>query len=117
MSLRQYDEAEKVYERLAKEYPDLAPPRAGHVEARFLAKLSAGDLLFLYSDGAYESLESHVEESIGVERLAGMVERCAGRSLRETGEGVRALLEEASAPGDLEDDTTLMALRVRGPFS
>lgn len=78
-------------------------------------RLSPGDLLFLYSDGAYESLESHDEESVGVERLAGMVERFAGRSPRETVDGVRALLEEAIAPGEFEDDTTLMALRVRLP--
>ena len=43
MSLRNYSEAEAVYGRLTNEYPDLSPPRAGQIEACFLAALEKGD--------------------------------------------------------------------------
>ncbi|MFT7664382.1 MAG: DNA-directed RNA polymerase subunit alpha, partial [Planctomycetota bacterium] len=43
MSVANYSEAQNVYTRLASEYPDLAPPRAGLIEARLQATLASGD--------------------------------------------------------------------------
>ncbi len=53
MSLCNYPEAQKVYGRLAGEYPDLAPPRAGLIESRFLEALGKGD-----EEAAVAELES-----------------------------------------------------------
>ncbi|MFE7511302.1 SpoIIE family protein phosphatase [Streptomyces sp. NPDC057540] len=68
--------------------------------------LRPGDTLLLYTDGLIERRHGGLDE--GVARLASQMERCDGHDLDTL---VDALL--GSAVGDTDDDTSLVAVRVR----
>ncbi|MFE5910072.1 SpoIIE family protein phosphatase [Streptomyces wedmorensis] len=69
--------------------------------------LRPGDTLLLYTDGLIERRHSGIDE--GLTRLAGEAERLAGR---ETDLLVDELLRTAT--GDTDDDTSIVAVHVRG---
>ncbi len=75
--------------------------------------LHPGDLLFVYTDGACEPLEKSGDPQSGSERLLAAVRPRLGRPAAEVVAGVREFLVEQVGPEGFEDDTTLMAIRVR----
>ena len=84
---------------------------AGHGYSEIEVQLSAGDLLFFYTDGCVE-MENDQEEFFGSERLEALV-AASGRS---SADDVLATVEQAISTfrggRDLFDDATMMVVRV-----
>ena len=75
-------------------------------------RLSSGDLLLLYTDGVTEALNS-TEEEFGTERLAEIVLRTPDTSPRELVAALRRSIQEFTNGHPLEDDTTILAVKVQ----
>jgi sigma-B regulation protein RsbU (phosphoserine phosphatase) len=73
--------------------------------------LDAGDVLLLYTDGVTEA-ESSDGEQFGAERLASLVRAYRGASSAEIVEAVRDAVQEFHEGRPLDDDLTLIAVKV-----
>jgi sigma-B regulation protein RsbU (phosphoserine phosphatase) len=84
---------------------------AGHGYAEREVQLSAGNLLFFYTDGVVE-MENEAEDMFGTERLESLV----AASARDNADTVLMKVEQAIAEfrghRDLFDDATMMAVTV-----
>lgn len=80
-----------------------------HVQS---AKLEAGDVLFLFSDGVVEAHADQNDDVFGFERLEASLARLAGRDVEQICEGVLADLERHTRGGPREDDLTLLVLEI-----
>jgi sigma-B regulation protein RsbU (phosphoserine phosphatase) len=74
-------------------------------------KLSAGDVLLLYTDGITEALNMDMEE-FGMERLAGFIQNAADLTATDMLQVVRQGISAYSGDVPLADDLTLVALKV-----
>ena len=74
-------------------------------------KLSAGDVLLLYTDGITEALNIDMEQ-FGVERLAGFIQNAADLTAADMLQVVRQGISVYSGGVPLADDLTLVALKV-----
>ena len=74
--------------------------------------LEAGDLLFIYTDGASDLLEHTTPAIPGADQLSAQVERLVDRPPQEVVDHVVDQLKERVGDGAFPDDTTLMALRI-----
>ena len=86
-----------------------APPEIGRLELR------AGDLLFVYTDGACEMLEDGSGARSGIDHLASVVTAAAEESSEEVVRRVAAYLREHAGEQGFEDDTTLLAAGIHAP--
>lgn len=82
-------------------------PQANYQEGRL--SLRSGDLLLLYTDGITERRNG--EDEFGSERLHTLVARGRRRSARALQESILSAVH-SHAPGPLEDDTTLLVVKV-----
>jgi sigma-B regulation protein RsbU (phosphoserine phosphatase) len=83
-------------------------------DARFEERpvaLAPGDLLVLYTDGVSEA-EASRGEQFGVQRLERTVRRLADRGAREIVDGVVAEVTAWAGDRGLNDDLTLVVIRV-----
>lgn len=83
-----------------------------HVPAADRVALAAGDLLFLYTDGASELLEEGEGTDVGIARLAAAVLPLAHQPVGDVVTGVTAHLRNHLGTRGFPDDTTLLAIRV-----
>jgi serine phosphatase RsbU (regulator of sigma subunit) len=74
-------------------------------------RVQAGDLLVMFSDGVTEA-ENPAGEELGDDRLAGFLERVAGKSATEVIEGIQRELAAFCGTAAARDDVTLMAVKV-----
>jgi len=93
-------------------YP-LGVRRALEVEPR-LARLDAGDSLFLFSDGLVEARAEGSDDLFGFQRLEESLERHAGGSVESLRDGVLADVVAFTNGGEREDDMTVVVLRLPG---
>jgi Stage II sporulation protein E (SpoIIE) len=93
-------------------YP-LGVRRALEVEPR-LARLDAGDSLFLFSDGLVEARAEGSDDLFGFQRLEESLERHAGGSVERLRDGVLADVVAFTNGGEREDDMTVVVLRLPG---
>jgi len=75
--------------------------------------LQPGDRLLLYTDGVVESVNSAKEE-FGEERLEGLLRETVGRSPQHFITSLRERLQQFSGTSTPADDTTIIAVNVRG---
>lgn len=75
--------------------------------------LLPGDLLLLYTDGVSEARNSSDEE-FGTERLSRVVKENPNLTAREIVAALRRNLQEYTSGQPLEDDTTILAVKVQG---
>jgi serine phosphatase RsbU (regulator of sigma subunit) len=73
--------------------------------------LVPGDLLLLYTDGVTEARNSG-EEEFGTDRLAEILSANSGSSARELVTSVRRKIQEFTDGGAVDDDTTIVAVKV-----
>lgn len=76
-------------------------------------KLSAGDVLLLYTDGLTEALNINLEQ-FGSERLTEFIQHAADLSASDMLQVVRKSISAHSGDTPLADDLTLVALKVSG---
>lgn len=77
--------------------------------------LEKGDLVFVYSDGASEMLETETgSKAEGIDRLATAVEAAAHLDVAEVLASVKDFLHGEAGEAGFDDDVTLMALRFLG---
>jgi hypothetical protein len=76
------------------------------------ARLSAGDTLFLYSDGVVEARREGSDDMFGFERLEESLARHAGRGPEGLRDGVLADVARFTANAPREDDQTILVLRL-----
>lgn len=81
------------------------------VESR-LARLDAGDSIFLCSDGLIEAHGERSDEAFGFERLERVLSKLAGRSPRALRDAVLAELRDFVGNAPREDDLTLLVFRM-----
>lgn len=81
------------------------------VEPR-LARLAAGDTVFLCSDGLIEARREGSEEHFGFDRLEQLLATLAGRPPRALRDAVLAELAAFTGDSPREDDLTLLVLRL-----
>ena len=74
--------------------------------------LEAGDLLFVYTDGASDLFEHTMPATPGADQLSAQVEGLVDRPPQEVVDHVVGQLKERVGDGVFPDDTTLMALRI-----
>jgi serine phosphatase RsbU (regulator of sigma subunit) len=74
--------------------------------------LRPGDLLFVYTDGASELLEGDDHVEAGFERLEALLKPLLALTAREIVEKVAEELTRFAGESGLQDDTTLLAIRV-----
>lgn len=75
-------------------------------------RLRTRDLLFIYTDGASETLESVGGWVSGINRLETVVREVGNEPAREVVDRIAAYLRQQVGPEGFEDDTTLMAIRI-----
>jgi phosphoserine phosphatase RsbU/P len=73
-------------------------------------QLEQGDLLFLFTDGVIESVDTDGKE-YGLERIAELVKRCAGETVEQMRQHIITELSRHRAGADLRDDTTFVLLK------
>jgi Stage II sporulation protein E (SpoIIE) len=93
-------------------YP-LGVRRTIEVEPR-LARLDAGDSLFLFSDGLVEARAEGSDDLFGFERLEESLGRHAGGSVERLRDGVLADVAAFTRSEHREDDMTVVVLRLPG---
>jgi hypothetical protein len=76
------------------------------------AKLSAGDTLFLFSDGVVEARREGSDEMFGFERLEESLARHTGRGPEGLRDGVLADVTRFTGNAPREDDQTILVLRL-----
>jgi sigma-B regulation protein RsbU (phosphoserine phosphatase) len=81
----------------------------GYTEQHF--ELAAGDVLFFYTDGCVEA-ENAAGEMFGSERLEHILSESAGRGADEVLVAVEADVSRFRADVELQDDATMMVVRV-----
>jgi hypothetical protein len=91
-------------------YP-LGVRRTLEVEPR-LARLDAGDALFLFSDGLVEARAEGSDDLFGFERLEESLGRHAGESVEGLRDGVLADVVAFTRGMEREDDVTVVVLRL-----
>jgi len=91
-------------------YP-LGVRRSLEVEPR-LARLDAGDALFLFSDGLVEARAEGSDDLFGFERLEESLGRHAGGSVEALRDGVLADVGAFTKGMEREDDVTVVVLRL-----
>lgn len=91
-------------------YP-LGVRRTLEVEPR-LARLDAGDALFLFSDGLVEARAEGSDDLFGFERLEESLGRHAGGSVESLRDGVLADVVAFTGGREREDDVTVVVLRL-----
>ncbi|HXO42981.1 MAG TPA: PP2C family protein-serine/threonine phosphatase [Thermoanaerobaculia bacterium] len=91
-------------------YP-LGVRRTLEVEPR-LARLGAGDALFLFSDGLVEARAEGSDDLFGFERLEESLGRHAGGSVESLRDGVLADVVAFTRGMEREDDVTVVVLRL-----
>ena len=91
-------------------YP-LGVRRILEVEPR-LARLDAGDALFLFSDGLVEARAEGSDDVFGFERLEESLGRHAGGSVEGLRDGVLADVAGFTGGAEREDDMTVLVLRL-----
>ncbi|HVR08766.1 MAG TPA: PP2C family protein-serine/threonine phosphatase [Thermoanaerobaculia bacterium] len=104
--------AGKVQALEASGYP-LGVRRTLEVEPR-LARLDAGDALFLFSDGLVEARAAGTDDVFGFERLEQSLARHAGESVERLRDGVLADVAGFAGSDPREDDMTILVLRLPG---
>jgi hypothetical protein len=82
-----------------------------NVEPR-TARLSAGDTLFLFSDGLVEARPEGSEEVFGFDRLEQSLARHAGRGVEGLRDGILADVTHYTGNSPREDDQTILVLRL-----
>jgi phosphoserine phosphatase RsbU/P len=75
-------------------------------------QLNQGDILFLYTDGLVEALNPGQNEQFGYDRLLEIIRQNADGHANELIQNVRQALNDFTQGALLDDDITLMALRV-----
>jgi serine phosphatase RsbU (regulator of sigma subunit) len=75
-------------------------------------RLRPGDVLFVYTDGASELLQGDDEAEAGFRQLEEILEPLLAGSAQEIVDGVAERLLEAAGKEGLQDDTTLVAIKV-----
>lgn len=80
-----------------------------NVEAR-TARLSPGDILFLFSDGIVEARAEGSEDLFGFERLEASLAKNAGRGVERLRDGVLADVTRFTGHAPREDDQTILVL-------
>jgi phosphoserine phosphatase RsbU/P len=73
-------------------------------------QLEQGDVLFLFTDGVTESVDSGGKE-YGLERIAELIQRCAGETAEHMRQCILTELSQHRAGADLRDDTTFVLLK------
>lgn len=91
-------------------YP-LGVRRSLEVQPR-LARLDAGDALFLFSDGLVEARAEGSDDLFGFGRLEESLERHAGESVERLRDGVLADVGAFTGSAEREDDMTVLVLRL-----
>jgi serine phosphatase RsbU (regulator of sigma subunit) len=76
-------------------------------------ELCPDDVLVLYTDGVIEARNQN-EEEFSRERLVSLVQSHAGRTAQELVEAIHAAVMEFKGTSVLDDDLTLIVLKVRG---
>ncbi len=77
-----------------------------------VARLQAGDLIFLCSDGVVEARREHSDESFGFERLEKVLSELAGYGAVFVRDRVLAALESFTGGAEREDDLTVLVLKI-----
>jgi len=73
-------------------------------------QLEQGDVLFLFTDGVIESVDTDGKE-YGLERIADLVKYCAGETVEQMRQHIISELTRHRAGADLRDDTTFVLLK------
>jgi sigma-B regulation protein RsbU (phosphoserine phosphatase) len=73
-------------------------------------QLEQGDVLFLFTDGVIESVDTDGKE-YGLERIAYLVKNCAGETVEQMRQHINSELTRHRAGADLRDDTTFVLLK------
>ncbi|MGE0454045.1 MAG: PP2C family protein-serine/threonine phosphatase [Vicinamibacteria bacterium] len=89
-------------------------PGGGYEQSRL--PIGAGDALFLFTDGLVEA-EDAAGEPFGLARVQALLRDHAGASVGELLARVDEALRAHRGPREADDDATLVALRVAGPFA
>jgi hypothetical protein len=76
------------------------------------ARLAAGDLLFMFSDGVIEARPENSDEEFGFERLEQSLARHAGAGVDGLRDGVLADLDRFTGGAPREDDLTVLVLEI-----
>ncbi len=76
------------------------------------ARLEAGDLIFLCSDGVVEARREHSDETFGFERLEKVLSGLAGYGAAFVRDRVLAALETFTGGAEREDDLTVLVLKL-----
>jgi sigma-B regulation protein RsbU (phosphoserine phosphatase) len=82
-----------------------------HTYRQHESSFEAGDVFVLYTDGITE-LRSAEGQLFGERRLRELVEAHAGQSARHLASRIRSALDEFGGGGPLQDDVTLVVVRV-----
>jgi phosphoserine phosphatase RsbU/P len=73
-------------------------------------QLEQGDVLFLFTDGVTESVDTGGKE-YGLEKIAAVIQRCAGETVEHMRHCIITELSQHRAGADLRDDTTFVLLK------
>ncbi len=84
---------------------------AGHGYKESVVEISAGDLLFFYTDGLVET-ESEDGDMFGAEQLQALLEGAQREHIDTVLERVEAAASAFRGRAELFDDATMMALRI-----
>jgi sigma-B regulation protein RsbU (phosphoserine phosphatase) len=84
---------------------------AGHGYGEHEVQLSAGDLLFFYTDGVVE-MENEADDMFGSDRLESIVSSSAGSTADQVLMRVETAISAFRGHRDLYDDATMMAVTV-----
>jgi len=76
------------------------------------ARLTAGDTLFLFSDGVVEARREGSDEMFGFERLEASLARHVGRGPEGVRDGILADVARFTGNAPREDDQTIVVLRL-----
>ncbi|MGD1044946.1 MAG: PP2C family protein-serine/threonine phosphatase [Bacteroidota bacterium] len=72
--------------------------------------LEQGDVLFLFTDGVIESVDTDGKE-YGLDRIAVLIKYCAGKTIEQMRQHIITELSRYRAGADLRDDTTFVLLK------